>query len=210
MTEEEIKALQEAKEEAERRASEALQAAEAAKAEADKAKGDVSKVVEELKELRQKKGLESDNANINKQEPDINALLEQKLAEKEQERRKAEFEEAISEFKNSKTEFQSDTAGIVFGKFQQELRKFNFSDVTSKAQAKQRLEEVYKFVNQNGNEPGGDGYDGSPRISGQPPVKEDTPSRDVEAAMQMAKIDKEKFGNLKNKYGEALAGLGIE
>jgi len=44
MTEEEIKALQDAKDEAERRASVAEEAAQAARTEADKAKGDVTKV----------------------------------------------------------------------------------------------------------------------------------------------------------------------
>ena len=79
MTEEEIKALQDAKEEAERRASEALAAAEAAKAEADKAKQDVTKVVDELKEERRKKN-EALGGKINNDTPDVNTLIEQALA----------------------------------------------------------------------------------------------------------------------------------
>lgn len=209
MTEEEIKALQEAKEQAERIAAEAKAAAEAAKAEAEKAKGDVDKVVNELKELRQKRTVDTSSADITNP-TDINALLEQKLAEKEAERRKAEFEEAISEFKSSKTEFQSDAAGIVYGKFQEALKKFNFSDVTNKTQAKQRLEEVYRFVNGASPEGGGSSYDGSPRIDGQAPTREGGPSKEVEQAMNMAKINTEKFSKLKSKYGEAMSGLGIE
>jgi DNA repair exonuclease SbcCD ATPase subunit len=210
MTEEEIKALQDAKEEAERRASEAEAAAQAARTEADKAKGDVDNVVNELKELRQKKGLAENDANINKQEPDVSSLVEQAIAAREQERRKTELEEAMSEFKSSKTEFQTDTAGIVYGKFEEALKKFNFSDVTNKSQAKARLEEVYRFVNGPNQEAGDSNYEGSPRTDGAVAVKDDGPSRDTQSAMEMAKIDEDKFTNLKSKYPDALASLGIE
>lgn len=210
MTEEEINALQAAKVEAERRASEAEALAQAREAEAVKARGDVDKVVEELKELRLKKGEAAGNAQINNQEPDVNSLVEQALAEQERKRQTKELEEAIAEFKSSKTEFQSDAAGIVFGKFQEELKKFNFSEVSNKAQARARLEEVYSFVNRAQPETTGSGYEGGPRLGGDAPVRQDGPSKDVEAAMDMARMDKEKFTHLKSKYPEALASLGME
>lgn len=209
MTEEEIKALQTAKEEAERKAAEALAAVEAAKAEALKAKEDVNKVVDELKELRSKRTPPVDNANINNKELDVNSLIEQALAQKEEERRKTEFEEAVAEFKSSKTEFQNDSAGLVFGKFKESLKKFNFSDVTTKSQAKTRLEEAYRFLNGTGSTIDSENYEGGLRVDGLPPVKQDGLSKDTTAAMQVAKIDKDKFANLKSKYPEALASLGI-
>lgn len=210
MTDEEIKALTDAKEEAERRASEAEAAANAARAEADKARGDVAKVVDELKELRLKRGSADANANINKEEPDVNSLVEQALARREQEQRKRELDEAVAEFRASKTEFQSDTAGIVFGKFQDVLKKFNFSDVTNKSQAKARLEEVYRFMSNSTSNGGDSSYEGSPQFGGSAPARSDETHKDVEAAMQMAKMDKDKYNALKTKYPEALASLGIE
>jgi len=210
MTEEEIKALQDAKDEAERRASVAEEEEQAARTEADKAKGDVTKVVDELKELRLKRIPTEGNENINKNEPDINSLIEKALAEKDNERRKKELEEAIAEFKSSKTEFQSDTAGIVFSKFTEYLKKFNLSDVTNKSQAKARLEEVYRFMNNTNSQEGKSDYEGSPRNDGTAPVKIDGISKDVESAMQFAKMDKEKLTHLNSKYPEAMASLGIK
>lgn len=209
MTEEEINALKAAKEEAERKASEALSAVEAARAEAEKAKQDVTKVVDELKEERRKKQEALGNANINNETPDVNSLIEQALATKEAERRKTELEEAIAEFKGSKTEFQSDAAGLVFEKFKKELSKFNFSDVTNKAQAKARLEEVYRFANKSSDTPLGSEYDGAPRGGHDVPSGNEHESKETKTAMELARMDKEKFDKLKTKWGDALDSLGM-
>lgn len=210
MTEEEIKALQDAKEEAERRASEAIAAAQAAKAEADKAKQDITKVVDELKEERQKKNEALAKQGINSETPNVSELIEQALAAKEMEKRKAEFEEAVTEFKSSKPEFQNDTAGLVFDKFKSELTRFNFSDVTNKAQAKQRLEEAYRFVKgSNGNQSGFD-YDGTPRDGQSIQDKPEGLSQEMASTLELARMDKDKFTKLKSKYGDAMAGLGIQ
>lgn len=209
MTEEEIKALQDAKAEAERKAQEAERIAAEAKAEAEKAKLDVTKVVDELKEERRKKQEALDNANINKETPDVNSLIEQALATKEQERRKTELEEAIAEFKGSKTEFQTDTAGLVFEKFKKELGKFNFSDVTNKAQAKARLEEVYRFVNNSKPEDEGIDYDGTTRAGHDVPKTPDVETKEVKSALELARMDKDKYTKLKDKFGDAFESLGI-
>lgn len=210
MTEEEIKALQEAKEAAEKRAAEADAAAEAARAEADKAKQDVTKVVDELKEERQKKAEALAKANINNSEPDVNTLIEQALSQKETERRKAELEQAIAEFKASKPEFQNDAAGIVFGKFQENLKRFNLSDVNSKEQAKNRLEEVYKFVNFKSNDGSPSDYEGTPSGGHVPPTNDGKTNLETEKLLETTGMGKEKFEKLKSKYPDALVGIGIE
>lgn len=210
MTEEEIKALQVAKEEAERRASEAEAAAIAARTEADKAKVDLGNTVEELKSERQKKAEALAKLNINNTEPDVSSLIEQALTQKETERRTAELADAINEFKNSKSEFQTDTTGIVFGKFQEHLKRFNLSDVKSKEQAKSRLEEVYKFVNFKSNNGSSQEYEGTPSGSNTPPTNNNGTSLDTAKILESTGMDKAKFEKLKSKYPDALIGIGIE
>lgn len=210
MTEEEIKALQEAREAAERRAAEAEAMALAAKEEAEKAKLSINNIVEELKAERQKKQEALEKANItNPQSVDVNALVEQALAKKEQERIQKELEEAILEFKGSKPEFQSDTAGLVFSKFQSELSKFNLSGIKSKDEAKKRLEEVYRFVNLKESQGGSDSYEGTPANGYPAPIRGQQTPKEVDNALEMARISKDKFAEMKTKYPEALSGLGI-
>lgn len=210
MTEEEIKALQEAKEEAERRASEAQEAANAAKTEADKARTDLDNTVEELKSERLKKAEALAKLNINKGEPDVKSLIEQAIQEKEIEHRELELTEAINEFKLSKSEFQTDTSGIVFSKFQENLKRFNLSDVNSKEQAKARLEEVYKFINFKSSTLNSQEYEGTPSGGNTPPTNDGKYSIETEKLLSGAKMDKEKFEKLKSKYPDALTGIGIE
>lgn len=211
MTEEEIQALQDAKDAAERRAAEAETAAQAARAEADKAKSDITNVVEELKTERQKKNEALSKANINNNEPvDVNSLIESALRSKEEERRKAEIEQAIAEFKQSKPEFQADSAGLVFGKFKEKLNMFNLSDLSTKEQVKSRLEDVYRFANLNSVDGSSNDYTGSPQNSYNVPEKTNKPSKEVEAAVNMARMTPERFSKLKSKYPDALGNLGIE
>lgn len=210
MTEEEINALQAELEEAKQRASDAELAAQTASELAEKSKGDLDSVVGELTEERRKKNEALAKANINNGEPDVNTLIEQALTQKEQERRKADLESAIAEFKSSKPEFQSDTAGLVFGKFKESLSRFNFTDVATKEQAKQRLEEAYRFVNFKPEVQNETGYDGTPRTTYAPPSNDGKTTQETERMLEMAKMDKEKFDKLKGKYGDAMGALGIE
>lgn len=210
MTEEEIKVLQDAKEEAERRASEALAAAQAAKAEADKAKQDINKIVDELKEERQKKNDALSKLNVNSDTPDVPSLIEQALAKKEEERRIDEIEAAVAEFKSSKPEFQNDTAGLVFDKFKNELKKFNFSDVTNKTQAKQRLEEAYRFSKGIAQPQESSDYEGSSPEGSSVPGGEERLSHEMNSTLENAKMSRETYTKLKTKYGDAMSGLGIE
>jgi hypothetical protein len=209
MTEEEIKALQEAKEAAERRAAEAEARANAEKAKAEKYQSDVQKVVSELTEERKKKNEALNKAQFNNDEPDVKSLIEQALREKEEARKKAEVELAIEEFKRSKPEFQADTAGLVFEKFKQTLNKFNFSDIQTREDARARLEDVYRFANGTASQTQDSAHDGTPNIPANIGDSPDRLKKETEKALEIANMPKEKFDKLKGKYGEALASLEV-
>jgi hypothetical protein len=209
MTEEEIKALKDAKEAAERRAAEAEAQAQAARTEADTTKVSLNNLVEELKTERQKKNEALAKAQINNGETDVSVLIEQALQTKEAERRKAELEQAIAEFKVSKPEFQADSAGLVFGKFQEQLGKFNLSDVQSKDQAKSRLEEIYRFVNFKQGTDSTTDYEGTTQGVHTVPDNGSQMPATTEATIKAAGVTPEKFKDLKAKYPDALNSLGI-
>ena len=212
MTEEEIQALKEAKEAAEA-------AAESAKAEAEKAKGDLTGVVDELKEERIKKQEALDKLKgINNPNPnsaprviqDVNQLVEEALEKREAERIRNEVSDAIESFKGSKTEFQSDASGIVFEKFKKDLSRFSFADVKSKEEAKQRLEEAYDFLRGRGAHPDeGTNYEGSNPAPNNPPSNDTSISKDAKRILEANNISEDKFKKISSKYGDALAGLGF-
>lgn len=212
MTPEEIQALKEAKEAAETRAAAAEAAALAAKSTAEEVASKLNNVVEELKEERRKKNEALEKQNINQppsQNLDVAQLIEQELQKKEQERLKRDFETAIEEFKASKTEFQADQAGLVFDKFKQQMTKFNFSDVSTKEQAKARLEEIYRFTNFKGNNEAAQQYEGSPQYSPTPRSLDGQLSAETAKVLEESGVQKEKFEALAKKYPDALTSLGI-
>lgn len=217
MTEEEIQALQEAKEAAETRAAEAAAAAEAARAEADKAKSDLSGVVEELTEERKKKNEALEKLKVNNPNPtplgdtgNLSEVIQREFEKRDQERIKSELESAIAEFRSSKTEFQADSAGLVFDKFKKELAKFNFSDVTSKEQAKQRLEEAYRFVKQTNPDSFGElEHEGTPRVPANPKDGGDKLDLSTEKMLEQSGVSTETYRKISTKYGDALRGLGF-
>jgi len=216
MTEQEIQALQEAKEAAEKSAADAQAAVDAAKAEAEKVRVDLSNVVEELKDVRAKKAEAESKAQINKanpepnQTPDVSELVRQELSKAEQERVKKEMEQAINEFRGSKTEFQNDSSGIVYEKFEKELSKFNFSDVSSKEQAKARLEEAYRFVKQTNPESLGEQrHEGTPRSPSTPKDEGGQLAQDTERTLENTGMSRETYSKLSGKYSEALNSLGF-
>lgn len=213
MTEEEIVALKAAKEEAERKVAEAAELARLAKEEADKAKNDLNTVVTELKDIRVKKSEAEEKlknfSNSNPNTTDVASLIEQALAKKEADKIEAELKQAIEEFKASKSEFQTDAAGLVFGKFQETLKRFNLSDVRSKADAKARLEEVYKFMNLSTSSGEGQGHEGSPSHSYPAPISTDQIAKTNEELSKISGLPTDKVTSLRNKYPDALSGLGI-
>jgi len=210
MTEEEIKALVEAKEAAEKQAQEAIAAAASARAEAEKEKTEKFNVVEELKNLRAKAATNPTDTNLPKQEPDINQLIEEALRKKEEESKKTQLEQALAEFKNSKPEFKADAAGLVYSKFEEGLKRFNFSDIGSKEQMKARLEEVYRFVNSPANIETGPDYEGSP--SNPMPVNSliNGPDPQTKEVLKVTGIDEAKYKTLKEKYSDAFDSLGLK
>lgn len=216
MTEEEIQALQVAKEAAETRAAEVEAAAQAAKAEADKAKADLSNVVNELTDVRKKKAEAEEKLNkINNPNPgtgdpqDVSSIVQAELARREQERIRQEMDSAIEEFKNSKTEFQSDSAGLVFDKFKSELSRFNFADVTNKEQAKARLEEAYRFLRQKSEGTGEPDYEGTASSTAIPPQGDTRTPADVAKTLEQTGMTQEQYNKLASKYGDALTSLGL-
>lgn len=211
MTEEEIKVLQDAKEAAETRAVEAEALAVTAKEEADKATSDVTKVVDELKEERLKKNEALEKAKlISKDGTDLNALIEDAFKNRDTKDRETSFIEALTEFKTSKTEFQSDTTGLVATKFEEDLKRFNFSDVQTKEQMKTRLEEAYAFLNHKPSEEQGQEYGGSTPTPPVTPANADEALKNVETVLEQTGMSDEKFKSLREKYPEALGNLGIE
>lgn len=210
MTEEEIQALKNATVAAETRAVEAEALANSAREEADKAKGDVTRVVDELKEERLKKNEAIDKAKLlNKDETDVSSLIEAALQSRDTKTRETSFIEALEEFKNSKSEFKSDTTGLVSTKFEADLKRFNFSDVGTKEQMKARLEEAYRFLNfkpgqQEENNYGGGSFNAAPANEN----TEDT-LKNVEKVLEATGMDEERFKQLREKYPGALSTLGI-
>ncbi len=210
MTEEEIKALQEAKDAAERRVTELEQSLAAERTEF---KTSIDKVVEELKEERRKKnealGKTSLKEGAGYGPEDIQSLVEETLRKREEEKIKSEFETALAEFKASKPEFQADSAGLVFSKFEDGLKMFNFDDIKSKEQMKGRLEEVYRYINFKPTNTENMEYEGSPSNSNPAPVKADEINPSVRGAIGAAGIDAARAKELQSKYPEAFESLGI-
>lgn len=209
MTEEEIKALQEAKEAAERREQEALALATRAAEERDKAKIDLTNTVEELKALRLKRIENPDKLNLSNTEPDVKELIEQALQEREENSKKSEFDRALADFKSSKPEFQNDAAGIVYMKFEDGLKRFNFTDVANKDQMKSRLEEVYQFLNFKPMNAQGEEYEGTPSGSNPVPLSPDQVPASFKAAVETAGMDPVRAKTLREKYPEAFDSLGL-
>lgn len=209
MTEEEIKALQDAKEAAEKLAADTHAILLQERAEKERAQTGLNNLVEELKTERLKKNEALGKVDLSKNEVDVKVLIEQAFAERENTVRKSSYEEALSEFKSSKQEFQADAAGIVFSKFQDGLKRFNFADIGSKEQMKSRLEEVYRFMNFKPNEESSPEYDGAPA---NPYPTKDTPTQmpnDIKEVLKESGMDEAKYNSLRTKYPEALSGLGM-
>lgn len=210
MTEDEIKALVEAKEAAEKSAAEVTAALLQARADAEKEKTEKFNVVEELKRLREKNASTDTNQNLTKQEPDINQLIEEALRKKEDESKKSQLEQALHEFKNSKPEFKADAAGLVYSKFEEGLKRFNFSDISSKEQMKSRLEEVYRFMNATSDNVDAPDYEGSP--SNPTPVSGFTNAmdNDTKQVLSTTRMDEGKYKTLRDKYPDAFGSLGLK
>lgn len=209
MTDEEIKALQDAKEAAEKKAADAEALAIAARAEADKSKADLTNVVDELKAERLKKAEALAKANLTTDGTDVNALIEAALQTRESQSRADSFKEALLEFKAAKPEFQADAAGLVYSKFENGLKRFNFSDITNKEQMKSRLEEAYRFLNATSLDNSGQEYEGGISMPNSINQPQTGPSKDIKAVLESTGMDEARFKTLKEKYPEALESLGM-
>lgn len=209
MTEEEIKSLQDAKEAAENKAAEWESAALTIAGERDKAKTDLSTVVEELKLVRVKKAEAEAKVNLSGEGLDVNALIDQALQTREQQTRDNAFKEALAEFKATKPEFQADTVGLVYAKFETGLSRFNFTDIQNKEQMKARLEEVYRFQNQQAPAVEHQDYNGTPSNPMPVGTPQTGPTKDIKTILEQSGMDEIKYNTLKTKYPDALESLGL-
>ncbi len=117
---------------------------------------DKANVISELTQKRESERLAKEELERVKKEKesdpsisDPRKIVEEVLNQKEQEAAKEAFKDAIEDLKKTYNEFsqETDAAGIVFGKFENEMRKFNFSGLKTKEEFKARLDEVYNYMN---------------------------------------------------------------
>lgn len=115
---------------------------------------DKANMVDELKAEREAKRIAKEELEKTKTKTDLNItdpieIVKRVLQEKEVEESKGAFEQAKAELKETYNEFSSetDTSGIVFKKFEDEMAKFNFSGLKTKEEYKARLNEVYEHMN---------------------------------------------------------------
>ena len=209
MTEEDIKTLQDAKTASDAKLVEQIEATRLAQEEATKHKTSLDNNVEELIEERKKKQEALDKVKLSNGETDINEVIEQAFKARKEESRTADFKSALDEFKASKPEFQSDAAGLVFGKFETGLTRFNFSDVETKEQMKTRLEEAYRFLSPKGDEQEEQSYSGGSSEATPVPQYNAEPTLAEKKVLENTGMDEAKYKALRGKYGDAFVGLGL-
>lgn len=148
----------------------------------------------------------------NNKSTDPEEIVTRVLQRKEQEEAKIAFDEAKAELKRTYNEFapETDTAGIVFGKFEKELSKFNFSGLKTKEEYRTRLKDVYDFMNREKKqeEARPDLYKGTPQFGSDANVRGGDTLSDGE--MKLIKDmgwDKERFLKVKEKRPAYVASL---
>lgn len=134
------------------REKELLAQIEAIKAEKDAEATAKAGLVEELKAEREAKRLakeevEKIKSTANADDPE--EIVKRILNKKDEESVQEAFDSVKEEMRRSHNEFDptTDSAGIVFKKFEDELAKFNFDGLKTKEQIKARMQEVYEFQN---------------------------------------------------------------
>lgn len=181
--------------------------AEAARALATKEAGDKANLVEELKAEREKKRLaleELERAKATREDPsstDPEELVNRVLQKKETESAKEAYELALAEFKRSNNEFspETDTAGIAYSRFENELKKFNLTGLKTREEFIARLKEVKSFMSRQEKDKT-NFYEGTPRV-GSDPAGDDNGTLSGEEAKLVKELgwDKERFLKQKEK-----------
>lgn len=197
MTEEEIKQREEALAAKEREYQEAI-----ANLEQDKAN-----VVDELKAEREarrlaKEELEKAKAGSDLNKSDPTEIVEKVLQRKEEEASKEAFERAKQAMKRTHNEFspETDTAGLVFKKFEAEMSKFNFAGLKTEEEFASRLREVYEHMNRGTKQPEPTNfYSGTKQFGSEHKTTDAATLSDAEARLI------KDFGYTKEKYLEIKA-----
>lgn len=209
MTEEEINQLKEANEAAAQRVQELER-------KVSESEATVQNVVEELKQERIKKreAMDAQNAEHKTDKDEgvqdtIEQAVERVLTLRHAERRKEDYEKAMEEFKQSKTEFQNDPSGLVFEKFKENIKMFNFTDLQSKEQIHNRLEGAYNFVNRGDSKESKSAYEGTPNTGTDPKAGMSNLTHDQHKVLGNIGMSEKRFNELKNKYPDSFNELGV-
>jgi hypothetical protein len=185
-------------------------------AEGEQAKANL---VEELKAKREEARLakeELEKAKADKGTSDFNTtdptkIVEEVLRKKDDEASKGALETAKAEMKRLYNEFSEDTdsAGLVFGKFEKELSKFNLSGLRTKEEYLERLNEVYEFMNRSkSKETQTQFYSGTRQPGSEHKTTDGANITDAEAKlMKELGMDKERFLKIKEKRPTYVATL---
>lgn len=179
---------------------------------------DKANVVEELKEKREAARLAKEELEKVKgaTKPDLNTtdpeeIVVRVLQKKEEEASRTALEDAKAELKRTYNEFspETDTAGLVFNKFEKELSKFNLSGLRTKEEYMGRLKEVYDFMNRTKSTTEKTNFYSGTRQSGSDAqVRDDASLSDSEAKLiRDMGWDKERFLKTKEKRPAYVASL---
>ena len=172
-------------------------------------KGERTKKQDALKELEELKG---------KQDPkptgdDPEEVVERVLTRRQEEESKSNFASSIDDFKKTVPAFskESDEAGIAFGKFENELKKFNFDGLNSKEEFMTRFKEVQEYMNRGKKETDEPEsfHQGTPQGDGSDPGEDDSATlNDAEKRfIREDGMDKAKFLEIKAKRPHYVASL---
>lgn len=197
------------------------EAAEKAKKEAEEAFEKAKKgLTEDLLAERQRRKAAEEEMERNRKSPepasendDPKEVFKKLLTEKEQEEAKLARERSLEKFRESVREFskENDEAGIVFSKFENELKKFNLDGLKSEQDFMARYKDVYDYMNRKQSTPTPDSsfYQGSPKGPGSSaPEGDSDPLSDVEKkVLERLGWTKEKYLQQKAKHPDFVRSL---
>lgn len=179
---------------------------------------DKANVVDELKAKREEARLAKEEAEklkantaTNDGTTDPEEIVVRVLKKKEEEQSKNALESAKQELKKIFNEFspETDTAGLVFGKFEKQLGEFNLSGLSTKEEYLERLKKIYKYV--NFKETGNDDkpfYGGTGKSGSDAPAVDNNSLTDSEARLiRDMGITRERFLKIKEKRPAYVATL---
>lgn len=171
------------------------------------------KTKQELEKEYQDKidSLNKERQELPDQDSDPEQVVNRVLEKKEEAKAKENFDAAKEDFRKSVQEFANDEAGLLYKQFEKDMKKFNFSGLTSKEDFNNRLKEVYEFHTRNRQtqEPSKTPYEGTPSQSGTDPKVTDDAALSAAENKLLRELgwDKDKFLAVKTKRPQYVASL---